>query len=217
MKEDMSKGFVHKTKFNGCVEIIEYRSWDSVLVRFLDTGNESTFRSSDIRNGNAKDYLRPSVMGIGFIGVGDYTSKSHKGKSYKLWLGMFTRCYSESYQNKFPTYKDCTVHPDWHNFQNFAEWYEENYPNDGERYHLDKDIKIKGNKIYSPFACLFATVEDNVRSANAKSYKLVGPDGVVTNVFSMRDFCIRNDLSQQNMSKVVNGERKSHKGWVKAD
>ncbi len=214
MKEDMKKGFVHETKFNGSVEIVKYHSWDSVLVRFIDTGHESTFRSSDIRNGNAKDYFRPSVMGIGFIGVGNYTSKSHKGRSYKLWLGMFTRCYSDSYHKRFPTYKEYTVHPDWHNFQNFAKWYEDNHPSDGERYHLDKDIKIKGNKVYSPTSCQFSTVEDNVRAANSRSYTVVSPSGVVTDVFSMRDFCIKNNLAQQNMSKVVNGERNSCKGWT---
>ena len=41
------------------------------------------------------------------------------------------------------------------NFQNFAEWYEENkYEVHGEKIHLDKDILIKGNKIYSPETCL---------------------------------------------------------------
>lgn len=55
-----------------------------------------------------------------------------------------------------PTYKGCTVCDEWHNFQVFAKWYDENYYLlDDQRTELDKDILIKGNKTYSPETCVF--------------------------------------------------------------
>jgi hypothetical protein len=66
------------------------------------------------------------------------------------------RCYNEKYQEKRPTYLGCTVDSYFHNFQNFAKWYDENYYEiEGQRMELDKDILIKGNKIYSPETCVF--------------------------------------------------------------
>jgi len=69
---------------------------------------------------------------------------------------MFKRCYSEEYLTRKPAYRGCTVCEEWHNFQNFAKWYDENYYEIlNEKMQLDKDILYKGNKIYSPNNCIF--------------------------------------------------------------
>ena len=69
---------------------------------------------------------------------------------------MLRRCYNERELNKQPTYRGCSVCDEWHNFQNFAQWYTDNYYEiDGECMELDKDILHKGNKIYSPDNCVF--------------------------------------------------------------
>ena len=81
--------------------------------------------------------------------------------------------------------------------------------------HLDKDIKVKGNKVYSPENCDFVTPAENVVEANAKRYKFVSPSGVVTDVYNLSEFCRDNGLTQGNMSSVHEGKRKQHKGWVK--
>ena len=81
------------------------------------------------------------------------------------------------YQEKEPTYKECTVCTEWHNFQAFAEWYENNYyeiPN--ESMSLDKDILFKGNKIYSPETCVF--VPKNINSLFTKCDKSRGNDPI---------------------------------------
>jgi hypothetical protein len=69
---------------------------------------------------------------------------------------MLKRCYDEKLHEKEPTYINCEVCEEWHNFQNFAKWYYENYYEvESERMHLDKDILVKHNKIYSSETCVF--------------------------------------------------------------
>ena len=69
---------------------------------------------------------------------------------------MLRRCYDSKFHKNQPTYVNCFVCKEWLNFQNFADWYYENYYEiEGEVMCLDKDILIKGNKIYSPDTCMF--------------------------------------------------------------
>ena len=95
---------------------------------------------------------------------------------------MLKRCYSGEYQKKEPTYKDCTVCKEWLNYSNFKKWYDDNYYEiDGEQMALDKDILVKGNKIYSPETCVF--VPQNINNLFIKSNKIRGkyPIGVTFN------------------------------------
>ena len=55
---------------------------------------------------------------------------------------------------------------EWLNFQNFAEWcYGQKFfdakDDKGRSYHLDKDILVKGNRVYSPNTCSFVPAEIN--------------------------------------------------------
>ena len=88
-----------------------------------------------------------SMYGIGYLGEGKYRSKT---KTYAIWRHILRRCYGK--EEKFKSWHNCLVDERWHNYQVFAEWYENNYI-DG--FHLDKDILIKGNKIYGPDTCCF--------------------------------------------------------------
>lgn len=87
---------------------------------------------------------------------------------------MLKRCYDEKRLIKQPSYKNCIVCEEWHNFQNFAKWYEENYYNiEDEIMCLDKDIlchnlKLK-NKIYSPKTCLIVPQRINVLFVGIKN------------------------------------------------
>lgn len=98
-----------------------------------------------------RDKNLPSVQGIGLMGYGKYSSLKHRHARQK-WDDMLKRCYGSREEN--PSYEGCTVHKDWHNFQNFAAWFEKNYPlNYKESLVLDKDLLIPGNKIYGPDTC----------------------------------------------------------------
>lgn len=75
--------------------------------------------------------MRPTIYGIGYIGVGEYTGLKRSGNSlhikyYKLWCSMMARCYG-NVVNTRQTYESCIVCEEWHNYQNFAKWCENNY------------------------------------------------------------------------------------------
>ena len=131
-----------------------------------------------------KDLYKPSVYGVGFIGEGPYKAKvnGEHTKEYIAWRDMLKRCCSDNYHKKYPTYIGCEVCDEWLNFQNFAEWYDENhYEVSGERMALDKDILIKGNKIYSPDTCVFVPQSINLLFIKSNSKRGDLPIGVTYN------------------------------------
>lgn len=71
---------------------------------------------------------------------------------YAKWRSMIVRCYSKREHEVNPTYKSCSVCQEWLVFSNFKKWME---VQDFEGKELDKDILIRGNKVYSPQTCVF--------------------------------------------------------------
>ena len=117
--------------------------------------------------GKIKCPYEPRLCNIGYIGEGKYSTKH---PAYKVWINMIRRCYDSS--NNCPTYIDCTVCDEWHNFQNFAQWYEDNYYEiDNDKMQLDKDILIKNNKEYSSDTCCFVNNIINSMFTNKKRFR----------------------------------------------
>ncbi len=116
------------------------------------------------KKGKIKCPYEKRVFNIGYLGEGGYNA-SINGKTtkcYRTWLKMLYRAYNPKFTQQNPTYKECQVHESWHNFQNFAGWFEKNYYEiEGERMALDKDILCKGNKMYSPNTCVFVPTRIN--------------------------------------------------------
>ena len=177
-RQPMKVGEVYPTKY-GDLRILQYFSKREVIVQFLWSGSMRVADVQHIRNGKVMDFFLPTVQGVGYLGVGDF--KSHrdgkKDRAYSIWLGMMRRCYSAAYQKDKPTYKKCTVHSDWHNYQDFAGWYYKNYV---EGYDLDKDLKVWGNTEYGPETCTFVSTKLNRGSAKDKHLKtdafIIGKD-----------------------------------------
>jgi len=102
------------------------------------------------------------VHGVGFNDQ-TYAAKQEDGtydKSYKLWVGMLERCYSKPLHIKYPSYSCCRVSEAFKYYTYFREWCytQEGYKqkdSNGRHYQLDKDILIKGNKVYSEDTCIF--------------------------------------------------------------
>lgn len=67
---------------------------------------------------------------------------------------MIRRCYSD-YDN---SYANTIVCDEWLMYNNYLKWYNNNYI---KGYHLDKDLKIPGMKVYSPNNCTFVPQEIN--------------------------------------------------------
>ena len=135
------------------IEIINYVNSKNCTVLFLETGNTKKTTFGEFVVKTVSNPLHRGVYNVGFEGIGLYDFKSNK-KRCRVWSSMLQRVYS----NNYSAYKGCTVDERWHNFQNFAKWYEENYI---EGFELDKDILVKGNKIYSPETCCFVPLEIN--------------------------------------------------------
>ncbi len=100
---------------------------------------------------------KPTVCGKGYIGDGPFfVSKDYTlSPIYECWASMLKRCYSKASLRREPQYMGCEVCEEWLNYQVFAQWYVEHYPDTNEKWQLDKDILIKNNKIYSPATCCF--------------------------------------------------------------
>jgi len=127
---------------------------------------------------------------------------------------MITRCYGDhSGTNK--CYKEVTVCDEWMNYQAFADWYDKNYPKDGVKYVLDKDLKSKKNKIYSPETCVFLTVSKNTELSCAKNWVFSNPAGDNVKIYNLSQFCKDNNLLDSKMNLVYTGKRNHHKGWTK--
>lgn len=138
-------------------------------IEFIKTGFRTLVDQSDLKGGNVKDLFLPTVAGVGFMGLGEYASRytTPEGKikntpAYEVWNGMLKRCYNSKWREKQcrNSYKDVTVSAEWHNFQNFAKWFENNKP-EYDNFALDKDLKIIGNRVYSSEACTFVPVAVN--------------------------------------------------------
>lgn len=160
------------------VEIIEYLHANNCTIQFEDGNIIKNTRVFYLQKGKVFNPNHKTLLGVGFIGFGNYQSRIKGGdftKAYKVWTSMLTRCYSEKLHSRLPTYSDCTVHDSWHNFQNFAAWFEENYI---EGFSLDKDIIFRGNKIYSPDTCCFVPREINSLFNKQNTEDGVLPKGV---------------------------------------
>lgn len=104
------------------------------------------------------------IFGLGVCDSGQHQAmlSGRPTRVYQIWYAMFRRCYGNRDIKARPTYIDCTVCDEWRSFQTFADWYYANYPKDGGNYQLDKDLKILGNKVYSPETCLFVSRQVNM-------------------------------------------------------
>ena len=179
MEEKYGVGKKFKTNEGYEIEIVEKLKGTKRKVRF-ENGYEVITYMHNIESGNIKNPYHSSVFRVGYFGVGNYRAQI-KGKNtseYNTWKHMLERCCDNKYQEKKPTYKGTTICSEWHNFQNFAKWYEENFPKiEGIKFSLDKDLLQEDveNKIYSPTTCVFLPQSvnsflTNKHSDNTSSY-----------------------------------------------
>lgn len=169
-------GEKHRTSEGYEAEIIEYFNSLNCTIKFDDGTVVNNKKYREIKNGSVKNPNHKTVYGIGYIGQGRYkVTTTGKNKPYKKWHSLIQRCYDVKAFDRHPTYESCSVDERWHNFQVFAEWFENNYI---EGFELDKDILVKGNKIYSPETCCFVPQGVNALFTNRKNHRGDCPIGV---------------------------------------
>lgn len=103
------------------------------------------------------------LYGVGINDAWYVTQKTNNGTVsvcpfYAKWTDMLSRCYSASYHLRRPTYIGCSVCDDWLLFSNFRAWMDSQ---EWQGKELDKDILVKGNKVYSPETCVFVSQQVN--------------------------------------------------------
>ena len=89
------------------------------------------------------------------IGINDL-SVTKEDRAYNIWSHLMKRCYGSK---KLKAYKDCSICDEWKLFSNFKRFYDDNCKD--KSFHLDKDLLVQGNKIYSPETCVFVPEEIN--------------------------------------------------------
>lgn len=150
------------------MKIIGYEKQSSIIVEFQDDYAARVNTSyTNFLSGHIINPYHPIVYGVGIIGNKYPSTKNKKSsKEYYTWVNMLMRCFDERYKQQYPTYKDVTCCESWILYENFYEWLhqQDNFIPwyNGSRWALDKDILIKGNKVYSPETCCL--VPNNVNT-----------------------------------------------------
>jgi hypothetical protein len=169
------------TKQGYLVEIIEYFGSLNCTIKFLNERSNVLYNIEYdiVKRGTVVNPYHPNKYN-GYIGQGKYKSSINNVDVYyyKVWTDMLKRVYSKKYHELKPTYIGISLCEEWHNFQNFTEWWEENYKEYMIGWHLDKDIICPKCKVYSPGTCAILPNEINGMFISSKSYRGDLPIGV---------------------------------------
>ena len=173
-----------KSRFDGDFKIIKYCGKDKnrrylYEIEFINTGYKVITSSQNIRRGEVKDYFKPIVCSVGYLGSNEKftTYKFHK-KLYMTWRNMLGRCYNPEEIN-YSSYgaKGYYVNPEWFNYTKFFKdaqelpgWNESNI----DRLTIDKDGLVLGNKCYSKEYCQWVTLEQNNEYKELLKKEIIG-------------------------------------------
>ena len=125
--------------------------------------------------------VKPTVYGVGCVDVPFKTYNNGKHFwQYQLWSGLLRRCFNESFKKAHPTYKDVTCCDEWLSFANFLAWCNKEVGYKGKLVGsaLDKDLIVKGNRVYSPTTCSFVPRAVNNLLTSSGSVRGKYPVGV---------------------------------------
>ena len=175
------------------------------------------------------------LYGVGINDADYFVSRNEKIKGewiqvwkcpyYSRWKDMLYRCYSETYQKKYHSYRGCSVCEEWHLFSNFKSWME---TQDWEGKCLDKDLLVYKNKIYSPETCIFIDNSTNTLLLTSERSRGDLPIGVRytnktkgminerTKPFSAQITDRRGDKPKYKHLGYYKTPKEAHRAWQKA-
>lgn len=152
---------------NSTMRVVEYNSATDIVVEFQDEYKAKVHTNyGAFLKGQVKNPYYPSVYEVGMIGIKYPVWENGKHtKEYNAWNHMLERCYSKILLKRKPTYNNVTCCNEWLLYENFYEWLhnQENFKkwSSNDKWAVDKDILIKGNKIYSPETCCLVPINVN--------------------------------------------------------
>lgn len=181
------EGKTYPTKNYGDVIVLEYINASHLVIKFLNTGNIRKVGVSELRKGEIRDNEAFPVHKVGIMDVpNEFKNGKPTSKEYGIWKGVRERCYNENLRHKLMSYKDAEMSENFKRYSYFKEWCNKqigfnSVDDKGKGFHLDKDILIKGNKVYSEDTCCFVPAEINCAISNNKSVRGQFPQGVIYN------------------------------------
>lgn len=134
------------------IKVIEYENSTKILVEIGETKYQQYVHAGNLISLNVHDKYAPSVAGKGIFGDAVVDVKS---QVYTSWAGMLKRCYTfyEDKPRARINYEGCEVHEDFLYLPDYINWYGKQIVQ--PKWHLDKDLLVPGNKVYSPDTCVF--------------------------------------------------------------
>ena len=162
---------------------------------------------------------KKKICGVG-INDADYAIQPKCGalqikcKVYAVWKNMITRCYDMKRIMKFPTYAGCSVCEEWLTFSNFKSWME---TQNWQGKYLDKDILVKGNKVYSPETCVFvcSVVNNFILDSAATRGKFKIGVNLEFRVGKFRSQCGNPITNQREFLGYFTCQDQAHEAWRK--
>lgn len=173
MQQKEQRSGLEKYNKQGCLmKIILYNNATDIIVEFQDTYKcRINCEYRQFKDGSLVNPYFPNVFDKGIIG-NKYSCKENSKdcREYTIWHAMLSRCYSENAHKNRRDYQNTTCCDEWLLFDNFYEWLHSQSNFDKwktlHRGALDKDILIKGNRLYSPKTCCL--VPNNVNTLFTK-------------------------------------------------
>lgn len=144
---------------------------DRYVIRFKDTGCIIVASYGAFRHGRVRDFMKPVVAGVGYVGSDIVISDELIIDFYRPWNDMINRCYNTTDSDyKYYGALGVTVDPRWFNFTLFM--FDAMFlPNFEKRmafpqiYQLDKDYLQfhlpKEKRVYSRDTCIWLSKYDN--------------------------------------------------------
>lgn len=222
-------GETFRNKYGTEFIIVEYNSTTDVIVEFQDEFKVRKHTNYNAcRKGQVSNPYDRSIGGIGYIGLlKDGSKPKSTTREYKVWSAMMQRCYVCVDVN--PSYKDCIVCERWHCYSNFLEdlplvdGYEYWLNNPKQKISFDKDIKVKGNKVYSLETCCFVSIGENTKETFTRhEYTIKNVPIIAKNLetneilefVSVREAERNLGIASSNISCCLKGKQKTAKGYV---
>lgn len=132
---------------------------------------------------------------------------------YSRWKSMLARCYSKKEQQAKPAYKGCSVCKEWLTFSNFKAWMEKQ---EWEGKSLDKDLLVRGNKVYSPDTCIFIDQRVNTFLTESTATRGDYPIGVNFRQSSGKFAASCRDITTSKRKHIgyFSCPNEAHKAWL---